>query len=376
MNKLHKFSLPAALIISTGLLAQTNTLPSSGNVGIGTTTPEVNLHVVGRVKIADSRNNTFIGGGNTSLTANTNPEHGRRNIAIGNLASPNLSTGSSNVSVGYEAGVNLTTGNNNFSFGSGSLFNTTTGDGNVAIGTVAMFNNVTGGENVGIGQGALNNANGYHNTAIGFGAAPLLTDGIYNTFIGNRAGDSILTGNSNTIIGSRVKLIEKGIISAQSKTLSNTVIIADGDGDIRFYSNAAGNVGIGTTTPGAYKLAVKGDAIFTKVKVTPTAATWPDYVFHNDYHLPSLKEVETFIKINKHLPGVPSAAEIEKEGLDVGGNQVTLLKKIEELTLYIIDIKKELDGQKAVTREQAAQIQEQQKLLLQVKDSLHNKTTN
>jgi hypothetical protein len=97
-----------------------------------------------------------------------------------------------------------------------------------------------------------------------------------------------------------------------------------------------GNVGIGTTNPQGYKLAVNGDAIFTKVKVKEYGS-WADYVFEPNYKLPSLKEVEQFIKQHKHLPEVPSAGEVEKNGLDLGDNQAVLLKKIEELILYAIE---------------------------------------
>ena len=91
-----------------------------------------------------------------------------------------------------------------------------------------------------------------------------------------------------------------------------------------------------------YKLAVNGNAIFTRVKVRESAQ-WPDYVFENNYKLPSLKEVEVFINQHKHLPEVPSAAEVKKEGLDIGDNQAMLLKKIEELTLYVIEQNKKIE---------------------------------
>lgn len=102
------------------------------------------------------------------------------------------------------------------------------------------------------------------------------------------------------------------------------------------FNNNFGNVGIGTTDTKGYKLAVNGDAIFNRVKVKPYA-NWPDYVFGNDYQLPSLKDIETFIRTNNHLPDVPSALEVEKNGIDLGDNQTILLRKLEELTLYIIE---------------------------------------
>jgi hypothetical protein len=64
---------------------------------------------------------------------------------------------------------------------------------------------------------------------------------------------------------------------------------------------------------------------------------WSDYVFNDDYKLRSLSSLESFIKQNKHLPEVPSAKEVEEKGISVGDNQALLLKKIEELTLYVIE---------------------------------------
>lgn len=98
-----------------------------------------------------------------------------------------------------------------------------------------------------------------------------------------------------------------------------------------------GNIGIGTQAinDAGYKLYVEGNIRTRKVKVDQ--ATWADYVFDKDYRLPALAEVEKYIQQHRHLPDVPSAAEVAKEGLDLGDNQAALLKKIEELTLYIIE---------------------------------------
>jgi hypothetical protein len=98
-----------------------------------------------------------------------------------------------------------------------------------------------------------------------------------------------------------------------------------------------GNVGIGTNNP-TYKLAVEGTIGARKMKVTQEA--WPDYVFAAEYKLPSLKEVEDYIIINKHLPDVPSAQEIKQSGLDLGEMNKILLQKLEEQTLYLIEMEK------------------------------------
>src|SRR5690606_16241100 len=102
-----------------------------------------------------------------------------------------------------------------------------------------------------------------------------------------------------------------------------------------------GNVGIGTTNPGAYKLAVEGTIGARKVKVTQSA--WADFVFHPGYQLPPLYEIENYIKANRHLPGIPTAAEVEKEGLDLGEMDKKLLQKVEEQTLYLIELSKRID---------------------------------
>jgi hypothetical protein len=120
-------------------------------------------------------------------------------------------------------------------------------------------------------------------------------------------------------------------------------------------------VGIGTTSPGSYKLAVEGTIGARRIKVTQAA--WADYVFDSAYQLTSLQEVEQFVQQNKHLPDVPSAAAIKKEGLDLGDNQAVLLRKIEELTLYIIEQNKRLEVQKQAIESQKQQLEIKNKAL-------------
>ncbi len=96
-----------------------------------------------------------------------------------------------------------------------------------------------------------------------------------------------------------------------------------------------GNVGIGTASPKS-KLAVNGEIRAKEINVMANIDV-PDYVFKEDYDLPSISSTKEYINENKHLPGIPSASEIGESGINVGEMNLMLLKKIEELTLYIID---------------------------------------
>jgi hypothetical protein len=108
--------------------------------------------------------------------------------------------------------------------------------------------------------------------------------------------------------------------------------------------DAERRVGIGTTSPDA-KLAVKGTIHTQEVKVDLQGAVAPDYVFEKEYRLRSLADIEHYITENKHLPEVPSAKQMEEEGLHLKEMNLLLLKKVEELTLYVIELKKESDAQ-------------------------------
>jgi hypothetical protein len=106
----------------------------------------------------------------------------------------------------------------------------------------------------------------------------------------------------------------------------------------------AGKVGIGTTNVGSFKLAVEGKIGAREVQILNTSP-WPDYVFQSDYKLLPLSEVEAYIKQHSHLPNVPSANDV-KDGVEIGKMSMILLQKVEELTLYVIDLKKENDDLK------------------------------
>ena len=93
-------------------------------------------------------------------------------------------------------------------------------------------------------------------------------------------------------------------------------------------------------------LRVTGKIATTEVCVTPTAA-WCDYVFEKDYKLMPLKDLGKYVTDNKHLPEIPTTAEIAKTGVNIGEINVLYLKKIEELTLYLLQQQKQLEAQQA-----------------------------
>ncbi|MGG5902616.1 hypothetical protein [Sphingobacterium daejeonense] len=121
-----------------------------------------------------------------------------------------------------------------------------------------------------------------------------------------------------------------------------------------------GNVGIGTNTPNV-KLSVKGMIRAQEIKVE--AANWPDYVFRPGHELMSLNDLEMYISQNHHLPGIPSAREIERNGVLVSDMIKKLLKKNEELTLHLIDRNKQIEKQGKVLDDLSFRIQVLEKSL-------------
>lgn len=129
----------------------------------------------------------------------------------------------------------------------------------------------------------------------------------------------------------------------------------------------AGNVSIGTTSfPSGYKLAVGGKIIAEEVMVK-TVANWPDYVFGKDYRLKPLTEVEDHIKTYSHLPDVPDAKEVGEKGIGLSEMDQILLKKVEELTLYVIEQNKQIKGQNDELREQNKKIELLEKVMKTIK---------
>lgn len=131
-----------------------------------------------------------------------------------------------------------------------------------------------------------------------------------------------------------------GGFPASSVTTTDFMVAGDGTVHVRR------RLRIGTTaangTYNNYALSVDGDMIAKKCVIQVNS--WADYVFADNYALPSLNEVESFVKENKHLPGVPNEAEIKENGVEIGEMNKILMQKVEELTLYMIQLKKENDA--------------------------------
>jgi hypothetical protein len=137
----------------------------------------------------------------------------------------------------------------------------------------------------------------------------------------------------------------------------------------KFFINGNGTIGIGTTTPssrlqinspyaenslditqaGTLNFRVKSNGYVYARDITVQATNLPDYVFAKEYKLMPLQEVRSFIEKNKHLPEMPTAAEVEKDGMNLTQINKLLVQKVEELTLYLLKMQEELDelkGQK------------------------------
>ena len=142
-----------------------------------------------------------------------------------------------------------------------------------------------------------------------------------------------------------------GTINSATTTNGNRLVTMN-NSNIWFKSAAAdtnSKIYIGTTatypsTTGNYKLYVEGGILTEKVKVAlRSTANWADYVFEKNYDLMPLKNVEEYIAIHKHLPGIDSASELAKNGLDLAEMQAKHMAKIEEMMLYIIDQNKTIE---------------------------------
>jgi hypothetical protein len=263
---------------------------AGGDVGIGTPFPITKLHIIdGQDAGMDGSSNGFIMVGETSgtnLLIDNNEIVARSGVST--PATLNLQNDGGNLAIGGNTTINATTTFN----GTATHQATTTVNAQFTVnGHATMTNN---GEALAI-----------------TGTNPFM-----QFYQGNTAHGFIQQSGNNLFMGVN-------------------------GGNLRL---DAAQVAIGSIVAGssAYKLAVTGKVICEEVKVK-LSGNWPDYVFSPEYKRPTLNELETFIKANRHLPNIPAAAEVEQNGMEVGDMQKKMMEKIEELTLYIIDLKKEID---------------------------------
>jgi trimeric autotransporter adhesin len=347
---------------------------------------------------AGSSNNSLIGAsaGNSITTGGYNtfvgPSAGNKNttggfnIFLGPSAGFKNLGGSNNSYIGTNAGVNSTAGDANSFIGVNAGFNST-GSYNTFIGSYSGTNNTSGGGNIAIGINAgLSNATGANNTFIGTNAGASV-DALTNvTAIGYSASATVsntvvLGSGATTITGTGLAAGLSGLKFANLTSGSSTtsvpggkVLGVDGTGNVvlvalsgatttsvgqpvsdnwkeadgYLYNNSTNGVVIKGTGLDGNSLIVKGGVLSKEVNVKVEGSeSWPDYVFQPSYKRMSLDEVEKFISVNKHLPNVPSAAEMAIMGNNLGKTDVKLLEKVEELTLYLLEMKKTNDAQSA-----------------------------
>jgi hypothetical protein len=197
----------------------------------------------------------------------------------------------------------------------------------------------------------------------------MLTDG--KVGVGTEAPTSKLTVSENSGVNSYLTVKNSVITTVFGAGGSSLGLIGtQSNHTLGFYTNNTekmrimpdGTVGIGTQDPKGYMLAVGGNMIAESVKVK-LKGTWPDFVFAKEYVLPTLQETEKHIKENGHLPGIPTAAEVEKNGIELGDMNKKLLQKIEELTLYLIKMNKTVEDQSAELAKQKEQINQLKKTI-------------
>ncbi|WP_345954250.1 hypothetical protein [Mucilaginibacter sp. PAMB04168] len=157
----------------------------------------------------------------------------------------------------------------------------------------------------------------------------------------NSEGSFLLIDNTNVSYGGNATI--SGIRTVGGSGAHYNFVKYQNIDGTKFLINGLGEVAIGGGNTYGYKLAVHGNVRAQEIRVE--AGPWPDFVFRPTYPLRSLSRLEKYLSMNRHLPDLPSAKEVKADGINLGDMNSKLLQKIEELTLYVIDLKKENDRQ-------------------------------
>ncbi|MBA4851020.1 hypothetical protein [Emticicia sp. BO119] len=353
----QNMSSDSSVMIGSG--AGQNSYYSRSSVYIGAdagrySTFEKNVFI-GRASGENNTNdeNTFMG-----FWAGRKNTSGRYNLIVGSQAGYFNTTGKQNVFLGHVTGYRNTTGEDNTFVGRSAGFDNTTGTGNTFIGTYAggfcwtscniwtESTNITGNYNVMIGYKAIPTITGLTNAiAIGSNAKVSSSNSMVlggtgqyalNVGIGTQSPTAKLEIVSDASNTSGLKLTNLTNSSSISNS-SDKVLSVDNTGNVILVSNTtnyfANPVGIGAIPVQDYILSICGRARASDLVADPK---WCDYVFEKDYKLMSVSQLEAYVKQNKHLPEIPTAKEVNENGVALGEMTSKLLLKVEELTLYII----------------------------------------
>lgn len=325
-------------------VASTASLTSGGNnAGTAGTSSVYYGKDAGDAATTTSNNNTFIGhfAGKTVVNSSYNSY-------LGASSGQNMASGSFNVFVGSNTGTQQTSGNANVYVGHNSGYSGASCASNTFIGNNSGQRTQTGNRNVYIGDSAgnvinPNYNNGVNNTCIGTSAG-WNNVGSNNVFIGAYAGSGPNTPQNTVISTSNNLFIDNSATSSPLIWGDFALDQVKLNGKVGVGGVTAFPIAAGGTSLTNYQLFVKGGVLAEEVRV---ATTWADYVFEDNYVLPTLEEVECFIAENGHLPNVPSAKQVAEEGISLGDIAKVQQEKIEELTLYVIEQKKALKEQQS-----------------------------
>jgi hypothetical protein len=185
------------------------------------------------------------------------------------------------------------------------------------------------------------------------------------TYAPGRTLGLMLTGEADDLVPPAsdigyAAVVLDGRSKAGARLTKSDVLAVCSYGQNLMLVKADGSVGINATDTKGYKLAVGGSVVAEKM-VVKLKGSWPDYVFADDYKLPSLAEVAAYVQQQRHLPDMPAAEEVAEKGLDLGEMNKQLLKKVEELTLYLIEEHKKNQEQETTIKQLQQEVRELKK---------------